>query len=62
MQMTRVGAIASFGLTLQFVATLALVAVAFPQGGFTGLDALAESMAGYIAANQANRAPRKFPS
>jgi hypothetical protein len=46
----------SFGLTIQFVATLALVAVALPKGA-AGLGNLAESMAGYIAAYDANPLP-----
>jgi hypothetical protein len=57
MQLARAGAFASYALTLQFAATLAFVAAAFPQGGIGGLSQLAESMADYIANHSATLLP-----
>jgi hypothetical protein len=44
MTITRVGAVAAFILTLQFLATLLWIAVSWPPNGFAGLtDAMAET-------------------
>lgn len=48
MRLSRIGALASFGLTLQFAATLAWIVAALPRTGIAGLGDLTEAMAAYF--------------